>query len=128
VPTQRWTGQLAKEGFTILPEARQILENFGGLSLIPAGNEAAAFSPGTTVFDPIPVASGEFDRIDYWQRRLGMKLTPIADASDIILLLAEDGRVFGAWCDTLYLWGASFEEALEVSILAKENPAEFARG
>jgi hypothetical protein len=74
-------------------------------------------------------ASGEFDRIQYWQERIRTKLSSLAVGSKgEILLLAEDGRVFSCYEGQLFLDGVSFEDALENTlIVAKRKSVEFDR-
>lgn len=129
VPTAQWVQQLESEGFTMLPDAVKVLEGFGGLQIVPQQTASDTFLKGVIRFDPVLAASGEFDRIDYWQQRLNSKLSPIAEGSKgDILLLAEDGRVFACWDAQLFLDGASFEDALENTlIVAKRKSVEFGR-
>ena len=128
VPTAQWVEQLEAEGFTMLPEAVDVLEAFGGLEVVPRKSASDAYAAEVLRFDPILAASGEFDRISYWQIRLNTRLSPIAEiGGGAILLLAEDGRVVSCWCDRLWLDGTSFEDALESTVVAKRKPAEYGR-
>jgi hypothetical protein len=129
VPTVQWVSQLESEGFIMLPEAVKVLEGFGGLEIIPRKAASDAYAAEVLRFDPLLAASGEFDRIDYWQRRLNTRLSPIAETGGgAALLLAEDGRVFSCWDGVLWLDGTSFEDALENTlVVAKRKPVEFGR-
>jgi hypothetical protein len=129
VPTAHWVGQLESEGFTMLPDAVKVLEEFGGLEIIPRKTAFDTFLKGVIRFDPLLSASGEFDRVDHWQHRLNTKLSPIAEGSKgEILLLAEDGRVFSCYEDQLFLDSVSFEDALENTlIVAKRKSVEVGR-
>jgi hypothetical protein len=129
VPTAEWVGQLEAEGFIMLPEAVKVLEAFGGLEIVPRKTAADVYAAEVLRFDPTLAASGEFDRISYWQSRLNTRLSPIAETGGgAILLLAEDGRVFSCWDGVLWLDGTSFEDALENTlIVAKRKPVEFGR-
>lgn len=128
-PTAQWISRLESEGFTMLPEAVKVLEAFGGLEIVPQKTGADAFLKGVLRFDPVLAASGEFDRVDYWQQRLNTKLSPLAEGSrGELLLLAEDGRVFSCYDSQLFLDGASLEDALENTlIVAKRRSVEFGR-
>jgi SUKH-3 immunity protein len=128
-PTAQWVGQLESEGFTMLPEAVSVLEGFGGLEIVPWKSASDAYAAEVLRFDPILAASGEFDRIDYWQSRLNTRLSPIGETGGgAILLLAEDGRVFSCWDGVLWLDGTSFQDALENTlIVAKRKPLECGR-
>jgi hypothetical protein len=129
VPIAQWVAQLESEGFTMLPNAVKLLEGFGGLEIVPRKAASDAYAAEVLRFDPTLAASGEFDRIDYWEKRLDTHLSPIAETGGgAILLLAEDGRVVSCWDGLLWLDGTSFEDALENTlILAKRKPVELGR-
>ncbi len=76
----------------------------------------------------LPVTCLEWDRVEYWQKRLGMALSPLAElGGGAILLLAEDGRIFSCWDSVLWVDGASFEEAMENTLMfGKRRPVEYA--
>src|SRR5438132_515815 len=100
VPTRQWVQALSSEGFTMLPEAVAILENFGGLDIHPVRSATDAYAPSIIRFDPVLGASGEFDRFKEWQHRLHMRLSPLGQVGgQAALALAEDGRVFLLWSD-----------------------------
>ena len=124
VPTSHWVNQLESEGFTMLPDAVKVLEEFGGLEIVPRKTAADTFIKGVLRFNPLLSASGEFERVDYWQHRLNVKLSPMAeDSKGGILLLAEDGRVFICWDGKMFLVGESFEDALENSLVVAKRRA-----
>jgi hypothetical protein len=119
-PTAEWIANLTADGFQAIPEAEEIIASFGGLTLrsVPLGS--AVYQPPVVFFDPItPGGQGDVDRIPDWERRLHIKLNPIADlsAGHATLLLASDGRVFAAMDGMLYLYGESFEDALENTLV-----------
>ena len=124
VPTSQWVGQLESERFTMLPDAVKVLEGFGGLEIVPRKIAADTFLKGVIRFDPLLSASGEFDRVNYWQHCLNITLSPIAeDSKGGILLLAEDGRVFICWDGKMFHIGESFEDALENSLIVAKRKA-----
>jgi hypothetical protein len=129
VVTTQWVKELESQGFAMLPGAVNILERFGGLEVVPPAAASGAYRAEVLRFDPVLGASGEFDRVDYWQRRLNTRLSPIGElGGGAILLLAQDHRVFSCWCDLLWLDGTSFEDALENTlIIARRKPVEFGR-
>src|SRR5437762_13830514 len=93
-----WIDALTEEGYRFSQGAQAILSNFGGLEIIPAVSPTDAYAAGAILFDPVVAASGELDRIEYWEQQLGVTLSPLAEiAGQDILLLAQDGRVFAAW-------------------------------
>ncbi len=129
VPTAQWVNQLESEGFTMLPDAVRALEAFGGLEIVPRKTAADSFLKGVLRFDPVLAASGEFERVDYWQKRLNTKLSPLAEGSKgELLLLAEDGRILSCYDGQLFLDGVSFEDAFENTlIVAKRKSVEIGR-
>jgi SUKH-3 immunity protein len=129
VSAEQWIRQLESEGFTMLPGAVKVLEAFGGLEIAPRKVDADTFLKGVLRFDPVLAASGEFDRVDYWQQRFNTKLSPLAEGSrGEVLLLAEDGRVFSCYDGELFLDGVSFEDALENTlVVARRKSVEVGR-
>ena len=93
-PTGQWVRELESEGFVMVPTAASVLETFGGLELAPPKLASDTFLKGRLHFDPVIAASGEFDRVNYWQERLNTRFSPLAEGSrGEIFLLAENGGV-----------------------------------
>ena len=111
----------------MLPRAVRVLEEFGGLTVIPPKVPRGKF-PAEVLHSIGLAASGEFDRIDYWQCRLKIRLSPIAElGGGAILLLAEDERVFTSFDRLLWIDGSSFEDALNNTlIVTQRRPIKFA--
>jgi len=124
VPITDWVAQLRSEGYTVSPEGEAILQNFGGLEITPAKRSDDAYAAGAICFDPVLAATGEFERVDFWQKHLGQKLTPLGELEgQSILLLTENGRVFYEWGNEIGECGESFEDALELTlVLARRRP------
>ena len=125
VTTRAWVSELVKAGIAVLPEAESILQNFGGLAIHPVRTTFDVV-PGEMIhFDPITLVLSEVERIRGWEQRLAQRLTPLGvkRPSDEIVLLGEDGRVIGEWGNILVVYGSSFEDALESTlVLARRNP------
>jgi hypothetical protein len=116
-----WKKCLNSEGFTVHLKAVELLVNFGGIEVRPVKSSSDAYMAEVLRFDPILAASGEFDRVDYWQKYLKIELTPIAEVNAAILLLGSDGRVFSCWDRILWLDGLSFEDAIENTLLVPKR-------
>jgi hypothetical protein len=129
VEIDQWVEQLESEGFTLIPDVKRILREFGGLKIPPVKAPSDTFAKGQFYFDPVSAASGDFDKIEYWQNHLGITLSPFAEGSKAeMLLLASDGRVFASYHAILFLVGSSFEDAVENTFtLAKNMYVEFGR-
>ena len=129
VSASHWIDELQREGFSILPKAVEILESLGGLKIRPKKAASDVYAPERLEFDPVLAASGEYDRVKYWESTLGIVLTPVAEiGGQAVLLIGGDGRVFSCWNDLLWLDGPSFEEAMENTlIVGKRWPVELAR-
>ncbi len=118
VSVQPWVETLSEEGFTMHPRAVAVLENFGGLVIDPPKLENKFFGRAEDFhLDPVKGASGDFDRVEYWEKRLQTKLAPLGKRSEDILLMAEDGRILTCSCTELWQIAGSFEEALEFSLI-----------
>src|SRR5581483_3074105 len=76
VSTRDWVAQLVGVGYTVLPQAQSILQNFGGLEITPVRTPNDAFAPEVIRFDPVTEVLSEVERIEFWQERLAQKLTP----------------------------------------------------
>ncbi len=129
VPTGHWVSQLVSDGFTMLPAAIKLLESFGGLEIRPLKVPSQVYRPEVLLFDPVLAASGDFERVDYWQERLHMRLSPIGEMrGPAAVLLAEDGRVFSYRDAILWVDGASFEDAMENTlVMGKRWPVVYGR-
>ena len=123
VPITDWIAQLRSEGYVVSPEAETILQNFGGLTIVPVKQPDDVYGAGVIRFDPVLAASGEFDRVDFLQKQLGRTLTPLGEVGQGILLLADDGQVLDVWDNESAEYGNSFEDALQSTLLfARRKP------
>jgi len=75
VSTRDWVAQLVGVGYTVLPQAESILQNFGILEITPVRTPNDAFAPQVVRFDPVTEVLSEVERIEFWQERLAQKLT-----------------------------------------------------
>lgn len=128
VPTEHWTTLLSREGFQMLPEATLHLSELGGLEIV-GKRLPESLRPGCNMlFNPELAASGEFDRVEYWEQRLGLRLSPIAEVDGGILLLGADGRAWVCFCNLLFVAGNSFDEAIENLLVNRgQKLVEFGR-
>jgi hypothetical protein len=110
---------LQREGYVANAHAIAVLENLGRLTIVPETYPGALFHPCRMVFDPVLAGSGEFDRVEWWQKACGLTLFPVAEADPVCnVVVAENGQVFDGRDQDFNLLGASIEEALEVLLLA----------
>ena len=117
---------LTDDGWTMVPEAIRILENFGLLTITPP-----PIAPGSLmradelVFNPDDAALGEYDVIQDWENQLGVRLSPVAEhGGQGLLLVAEDGRVYLSFGDLMLKMGETFEDALENTLIVVRREAE----
>lgn len=125
VSIDEWISQLVAVGYDVLPEAKAILENFGGLELSPVKTDNDIYSANAIRFDPVTDVLSEFERIQFIQKYLGQKLTPIGvlHPAESILLLGQTGEVFCEWGNIIGECGKSFEDALAYTLLfAQRKP------
>jgi hypothetical protein len=125
VSTRDWIAQLVGVGYTVLPQAESILQNFGGLEITPVRTPDDAFAPEVIRFDPVTEVLSEVERIEFWPEQLAQKLTPLGVLypSEAILLLGENGQVFSEWGNIITEDGNSFEDALESTLVfARRKP------
>lgn len=118
-----WIRLLKGEGFRCFDQAEQIIVNMGGLVLRPEERNDRAFLPQPIRFDPLYIASGEYDRMAEFERLAGEGLFPLACAFDhMMLLIGSSGRVHLGHMGELYLAGQSFEEALNNLVEGLQTP------
>jgi SUKH-3 immunity protein len=119
----QWIDPLEREGFVMVPQAKEILRNLGGLRIEPPTSPSNLFYPSAINFDPYFAASSELDRVQLWQERYGLRLSPLGEYHPVFLLLCgEDGTIFGAREHKFDKLGNNIEEALEVRVLANRRP------
>ena len=122
-----WLDQLSKEGYTVVPAARPILESLASLTIVPDEEDDQVFTPQPFDFCALDAGSGQRDLVQLWETRLGQPLFPLGQAFGYMtLLVADDGRVLAGETDTLHLIGKNIDEALEVMIIAKRAPTVIA--
>lgn len=118
----KWDSILSAEGYFLFPAATSVLTEYGDLTLIPPYLEDALVNISEIRIDPIWGGSGEADRILGWGEEISKSLYPIGMVdSEIWLMIAEDGAVYGDLLNELILYGASFEETLNILILRKRR-------
>jgi hypothetical protein len=125
VSTIDWVARLVGAGCSVLPQAESILQNFGGLEITPVRTPNDAYSPEVLRFDPLTDVLSEIARIEFWQERLALELTPLGVLypSEAILLLAESGQVLCEWGNLIGECGNTFEDALESTLVfARRKP------
>jgi hypothetical protein len=120
VSTSEWVAALSADGFDVIPDAADVMAGFGGLTFRTVALPSSVFQPPVVFFDPtMPGGNGDVSRIPDWERRLNIKMNPIGELSGghSVLVFGEDGRIFGTLDGLLYLYGKSFEDALENTLL-----------
>jgi hypothetical protein len=127
VSVSQWLEELREYGFSIVPQAVAVLEEFGGLKIEPVRTPTDLFSPGPVIVDPL--VDAELDRFQDWEEQLKTRLTPVGQFDgQSCLAIAEDGSVYMMWDSCLWKVGSSWLDALENSLLfARRKPVEVLR-
>ena len=105
-----WKAVLKNEGYIIFDYAEELLENFGGIevnSIIATIYSCAQFD-----FDPLNAASGEFDRINYYQSTTHDQLYPIGSLVEGIAYVGLSKKIYWGSVDKIYLVGNCIENYL----------------
>lgn len=105
-----WKAVLVDEGYSIFSYAEEILENFGGIEI--NDKDDRIYSCPQFDFDPVNAASGEFDRLDYYQSIAHDQLFPIGSIVDGIAYVGISKKFYWGSVDKLYLVGNSIERYL----------------
>ena len=114
VSIKLWVARLVAEGYTLSDAADRLLRNLGGLTIHLPANPPRNPYPHNLVFDPIYYGSGERDRVEEWERSLGVSLFPVGYVTGAYAIwVADTGAVYYGIEFGLYSLGASFAEALQ---------------
>jgi hypothetical protein len=126
IDTTVWEQSLKEYGFSVSPAALNVLSEYGSLVVHPVPSDTDEHSSSTVIFEPLEEA--EQDRIEYWEKRLNLALTPVGGTSGIALLVAENGEVYAEWSGIFWRVGSDIVDALEnVLIFAKNKFEEVGR-
>lgn len=120
IDTSKYQKFFETEGFTITYRTIEILQSFGGLRINPLSGPQAVFGSGPINFEPILAGEGEQSYVEYRERQIGLKLTPLGEWDNLaMLLIADDGQVISD-AGNMGTWRVDrdFESALELLILA----------
>lgn len=101
---------LCAEGYVFFEYAQEILESLGGIIVHSKGDGSHSYADFD--FDPVEVASGEFDRIAYYQSIAHEKMFPLGSLSQGIAYAGMSQKIYWGSVDQLYLVGNSIEDYL----------------
>ena len=107
-----WIEQLTSEGFEINEFAREILNEFGGVSVKGKGNESRDFVE--LKFNPVYYASGEFDRMGLYNFVANDTLFPVGGMFDFTVYVGKHGTFYIADWKVLYECGDTIERFVEI--------------
>ncbi|MEW4452001.1 SUKH-3 domain-containing protein [Bremerella sp. JC817] len=120
----KWKVELESDGFTITDNARKVWHELGGLKIHQRTLASGQIIPGLD-FDPL-WADGEFDRIEYWERKLSTRMTPIGMiGGGMLIMLAEDDTVYMCFGPTLFFCAQSFTEAMDSHLVVDKKPHQW---
>jgi hypothetical protein len=124
VDTEGWRRWYARSGFEESARVLAILRSFGSLLIEPPHHADAAFFSGSIRFEPDKLRSGERDGVADREKQLGHRLWPIAEWSDMYMVLyADSGAIYADGGNLgVLLIGDTFVEALTLMITAKRKP------
>ena len=121
-----WVEMLAGLAVSPIPGAIDVLRNFGGLTITPPTSKLNKFSPEQFTFDPVLAASGEVDRIEYWQEQHNVRLYPLAAAGQgSMILYCDGGKIVKGWQAHFNLLGNDLSGALELLVFAQRYPVRY---
>lgn len=124
IDIQPYQEALSLDGYEISDKAKTFFAEFGGLELVhPAYRVSNEIDH--THFDPLRAISGIcHERVETYEERIGEKLVVIGEGynEQLVLLISESGRIFGAYDDFLTCLGNNTFEALDAICQRKETP------
>ncbi len=107
---QSWIKILSKEGYIVNDYARDVLQELGNLQIRTSGdkNHLGAMLH----FNPVSAASGEYDRMEIFNRASNDELFPIGECYDWVIYVSSSKKVYlGDW-KSLSIAGNTIEEFL----------------
>jgi SUKH-3 immunity protein of toxin-antitoxin system len=127
VSVAEWVADLTSYGFIVVPEAKTILEEFGGLKVCPIKTVTDAYASEPVIIDSCSDADSE--ELMEWGQKLQTTLTPIGEyGGQAAVLVAEDRSIYLSWSHILWKCGSSFVDALENEfVFARRKPVEVKR-
>ncbi|MEU4162123.1 SUKH-3 domain-containing protein [Actinoplanes sp. NPDC026670] len=116
----QWVEPLLREGHRLHPLAEEVITSFGGLSIPPVNEHGPNFSNHEPFsVDPLAAGAGQLTLVAEVERVLGGQYFPIAEwLSYSSVFLDAGGRVIAAGMGWFWELGTSFEQALELAVLA----------
>lgn len=119
-----WIGALSQEGYKAFPYAISILENFGGIKIVPERKKLGNGFPGDVIFDPTEVA-GEFDRVDFIESKVEEEVFPLGMVfGQWFLYVGASEKIYMAGRSSVFLLGNCLEDFLNNLIMGDREPIE----
>lgn len=105
-----WIQILSEEGYIVNDYAKSILTELGNLQVRVSGDKNHL---GATMhFNPVNAASGEYDRMEIFNKASNEELFPIGECFDWIIYVSDSKKVYlGDWM-SLSIAGDSIEDFL----------------
>ncbi|MEW1778052.1 SUKH-3 domain-containing protein [Streptomyces sp. NPDC086777] len=121
VDTAQWVVPLEAEGYRVHPLASEVLASLGGISVPPLNEVGPNFSNGDPFnFDPLAAGAGQRGMAVEAENILGGSYFPVGEWLSYSSVFVEaEGRVIATGMGWIWELGATFEEALELAILAE---------
>lgn len=120
-----WIEELTNEGFKSFPYAIELLEEIGGLILKPERIKYGYDYPGDADFNVYDVASGEFDRLEYFEDATKEELFPLGMAyGQWLLYVAKSRKIYMGDMNKVFLLGNDFEDFINNLVMCKSYPVE----
>ena len=107
-----WIQVLSEEGYIVNSYAQSVLKELGNLQIRTSGDENHL---GVTLhFNPVNAASGEYDRMEIFNKASNDELFPIGECFDWVIYVSSSKKVYlGDWC-SLSIAGDTIEDFLNI--------------
>lgn len=120
-----WIEELTNEGYELFPYAIELLEEIGGLILKPERIKYGFDYPGDADFNAYDVASGEFDRIEFFENVTNEELFPLGMVyGQWLLYVAKSRKIYMGDMNKVFLLGNDFESFINNLVMSKSHPVE----
>jgi SUKH-3 immunity protein of toxin-antitoxin system len=107
-----WDDRLRELGFTLSPMAHGVIENLGGLTIVPVPIEHPRFTSEKIFFDPFE-GEDEVELVDDLQELFGSNFYPIGSwVSHSSLWISDQGELVSFGPAVIWEVGPSIEDAL----------------
>jgi len=125
IAIDHWSEATSRSGLQMFTAAREFLEEFGGLTLVPEVGEGQAFHAIPFTIDPTDDRCEEAWQVEDLEEHFPLRFFPVGMYGATVLLITDQGHLCLLFDGSLDCCGDSVAEALELLLLARRLPVHW---